>query len=235
MERYEILATAARSYNPKLKNIKPTVFSVLDNLLQNIKYGNEVEEDRRKELFEKLEALQSTQVQTIGGCKTADVQSLIDTLFTCQNDRFVNKDLEKMNCHEVHLYFAYISRLVQSKYDLPGEMQKDARRAAEERRAIALHEERARQEQEEESARELEQRRSHMTAVDRDIFDIEHGVDDTAINKILERLKDYEAEDRIAVAKAVKAWFIVNGKWEGKQSKKQTGKISYIKSLLEKV
>ena len=232
MERYEILTSAAKHYHPVLADIKPSVFSVLDNLLRGIKYRNEAEEERRKRLLDRLEVLRDTRLQTIGGCKSEDVKSLISRLFISGNGRFVNTDLDRMNCHEIHLYFAYISRLAQCKYDLPGEMQKELQRAAAERKAVAQQEEQARKEREEESAREMEQRRSQMTAVERDIFDIENGVGEEAINKILRVLREYGVEDQVKVAKVVKAWFIINGKWEGKQSPKQRDKKSYIEGVL---
>ncbi|MDP0505814.1 MAG: type III-B CRISPR module RAMP protein Cmr6 [Fusobacterium sp. JB019] len=87
----------------------------------------------------------------------------------------------------------------------------------------------------EEAAKKKQEEIKKLSQPDQDIYylNLEEFRDENKLKGILDRLKDYNSEDKKRVAFSLKEKYKSLGKWDGKQSKKQTEKKNLIESILK--
>lgn len=155
-------------------------------------------------------------------------------------------DNYKFSIEERLYYISYLQRMVKAKVEpkvlveslekeraIIDELQKEEKEKLrlieeEERR---LEEERIQKEEEEKRAR-----RESMTEgekIKEDINNLEREEREGFVTEILKNINNYN--DEIDVAKALKEYYVENGAWDGKVSKKVKMKVEKIKSILKEV
>lgn len=87
----------------------------------------------------------------------------------------------------------------------------------------------------EEADKKKQEEIKKLSQPDQDIhyLNLEEFRDENKLKGILDRLKDYNSEDKKRVAFSLKEKYKSLGKWDGKQSKKQTEKKNLIESILK--
>lgn len=84
-----------------------------------------------------------------------------------------------------------------------------------------------------EKQKKEEERRASLSQFEKDIEDLNKDILEQEITFIYNRLKNYNSDDKKRVAFSLKEKYQSLGKWDGKQSEKQTEKKKLIESILK--
>lgn len=249
-----IFQLAIEKYNDNYENIKSIIenekkkdnnknrgvsssFGEIVKVVKSINYSNDSVNIKKNNIISFKNYIKQNSEKKILGVNK-DIFKMIFQLTLDDNHNF--------SIEERLYYISYLQRLVVSEVEpkvlveslekereIIDELQKEEKEKLrlieeEERR---LEEERIQKEEEEKRAR-----RESMTEgekIKEDINNLEREEREGFVTEILKNINNYN--DEIDVAKALKEYYVENGAWDGKVSKKVKMKVEKIKSILKEV
>lgn len=210
---------AVNEYRITLKEVKPTVFGIVKNLINSVLIREEDEKKRKEEIERVLQNVYRVKDKFIGGCKSLEIQHVVGQVFGIEKETDSMKPhLKQLPPNEIYRYYCYMERLAKSPYDIKGMVVSESgkRKANQAKR------------EEERIRKQHEQRMSSMTREELLEYEIFKGKD----MEYFQKLGECEEEKEL-IASILKKYWISNSKWEGdKISKKQLPKIEIIKEIL---